>query len=209
MDFDLTPEQEQVRKLAREFCDREIAPGARDRDRDEDVPAELLDKLREVGFLGAPIPEQYGGMGLDYLSYGLITEELGRTDASLRSVVSINVGLVGLTILRFGHDEQKEEWLPRLCTEGLGAFGLTEPDAGSDPASMTTGASRDGSDWILNGAKMWISNGSTGIVTLIFARAGPVQARRGRSGAEDRADRARLRPLLAGRRVHGHLAGLS
>ena len=170
MDFDLTPEQEQVRKLARDFCDREVAPGARDRDRAEDVPGELLVKLREVGFLGGLIPERYGGMGLDYLSYGLVVEELGRTDASLRSVVSVHVGLVGLAILGFGTDEQKDEWLPRLCGEGLAAFGLTEPDAGSDPSSMTTGASHDGRDWVLNGAKMWISNGGSGIVTLVFAR---------------------------------------
>ncbi|MGH8933987.1 MAG: acyl-CoA dehydrogenase family protein [Egibacteraceae bacterium] len=171
MDFDLTQEQEQVWKLAREFCDAEVAPGARDRDRSEHTPPELLAKLFEVGFMGATIPQQYGGMGLDALSYGLIVEELGRTDASLRSIVGVNVGLVGLTILRFGTREQREEWLPRLCGEGLGAFGLTEPDAGSDPSSMRTGASRDGGDWILNGAKMWISNGSTGLLTLVFARA--------------------------------------
>ncbi len=171
MDFDLTQEQEQVWKLAREFCDAEVAPGARDRDRSEHTPPELLAKLFEVGFMGAAIPQQYGGMGLDALSYGLIVEELGRADASLRSIVGVNVGLVGLTILRFGTPEQREEWLPRLCGEGVGAFGLTEPDAGSDPSSMRTGASRDGGDWILNGAKMWISNGSTGLLTLVFARA--------------------------------------
>lgn len=170
MDFDLTQEQEQVRGLARQFCDAEVAPGARERDRDERTPPELLDKLFAVGFLGAAIPESYGGMGLDFLSYGLVAEELGRTDASLRSMVGVSGGLVGLTILRWGTTEQRQEWLPRLCAEGLGAFGLTEPGAGSDPASMTTGASRDGSDWILTGSKMWITNGSTGILTLIFAR---------------------------------------
>jgi alkylation response protein AidB-like acyl-CoA dehydrogenase len=170
VDFDLTPEQEQIRKLARDFCDAEVAPGARDLDRSEAFPDELLPKLFETGFLGAPIPTTYGGMGVDYLSYGLIVEELGRTDGAIRSMVSVNVGLVGLAILRWGTDEQRDEWLPRLCSEGLGAFGLTEPGAGSDPASLRTGASRDGDDWVLNGSKMFITNGSRGIVTLTFAR---------------------------------------
>jgi hypothetical protein len=170
LDLDLSPEQEQVRKLARDFCDREVAPGARDLDRAEAFPDELLPRLFEVGFLAGPVPVEYGGMGLDYLSYGLIVEELGRADASIRSLVSVNVGLVALGILRWGTEEQKHEWLPRLASEGLGAFGLTEPGAGSDPSSMTTGASKDGDDWILNGSKMWITNGARGIVTIVFAR---------------------------------------
>jgi alkylation response protein AidB-like acyl-CoA dehydrogenase len=171
VDFDLTEQQEQIRKLARDFCDAEVAPGARDLDRGEAFPDELVPRLFEMGFLAAPVPEEYGGMGTDYLSYGLIVEELGRADASIRSMVSVNVGLVALTILKWGTDEQRAEWLPRLCSEGLGAFGLTEPNAGSDPASMTTGASRDGDDWVLNGSKMFITNGSRGIVTIVFARA--------------------------------------
>jgi alkylation response protein AidB-like acyl-CoA dehydrogenase len=173
MDFDLTDEQAQIRSLARDFCDAEVAPRARDLDRAEAFPDELLPKLFEIGFLGAPIPEAYGGMGLDYLSYGLIVEELGRTDASMRSLVSVNVGLVSLTILKWGTEEQRQEWLPRLAREGLGAFGLTEPGAGSDPSSMSTGASRDGDDWILNGSKMFITNGSRGIVTIVFAKTAP------------------------------------
>ena len=171
MDFDLSPEQEQIRALARDFCDREVAPRAADLDRTEAFPDELLPELFQVGFLAAPIPEEYGGMGLDYLSYGLIVEELGRADASIRSLVSVNVGLVALSILRWGTEEQCKEWLPRLATEGLGAFGLTEPDAGSDPSSLRTTARRDGDDWILNGSKQFITNGSRGVVTLTFARA--------------------------------------
>jgi alkylation response protein AidB-like acyl-CoA dehydrogenase len=131
-----------------------------------------LPKLFDVGFLGAPLPERYGGMGLDYLSYGLVTEELGRADAALRSLVSVNAGLVSLALLRWGTEDQKREWLPRLAGEGLGAFALTEPEAGSDPASLATDARRDGSDWVINGAKMWITNGSRGILTVVFARAG-------------------------------------
>ena len=170
MDFDLTEEQEQIRRLARDFCDREVAPGARELDRTEAFPEELVPKLFEIGFLGATIPEAYGGMGLDYLSYGLIVEELGRTDASIRSLVSVNLALCSSGLLLYGTDEQKAEWLPRLAAEGLGAFGLTEPDHGSDPSSMTTFARRDGSDWVLNGSKMWITNGSRGILTTVYAQ---------------------------------------
>jgi alkylation response protein AidB-like acyl-CoA dehydrogenase len=170
VDFDLTQEQQQIRKLARDFCEAEVAPHARELDRTEAFPEELLPKLFEVGFLAAPLPPEYGGMGVDYLSYGLVAEELGRADASIRSLVSVSVALTGLTILKWGTEEQKREWLPRLASEGLGAFGLTEPGAGSDPSSLTTGASRDGRDWILNGSKMWITNGARGIVTIVFAR---------------------------------------
>lgn len=170
MDFDLSEEQQQIRAVARQFCDKEVAPRAADLDRREAFPDELIAELFTVGFLGAPVPEEYGGMGTDYLSYGLIVEELGRTDASIRSLVSVNVGLVALSVLRWGTDEQRAQWLPRLTSEGLGAFGLTEPDAGSDPSSMRTSARRDGDDWILNGNKQFITNGSRGIVTIVFAQ---------------------------------------
>ena len=170
MDFDLSEQQQQIRKLARDFCDAEVAPRARELDKSEAFPDELLPKLFEVGFLGAPIPEQYGGMGLDYLSYGLIIEELGRTDMSIRSLVSVNIGLASTCLLHWGTEEQKNEWLPRLTSEGLGAFGLTEPEAGSDPSSMATFARRDGDDWVINGSKMWITNGSRGILTVVFAQ---------------------------------------
>ena len=171
MDFDLTPEQQEIQRVARDFCDREVAPHARELDRAEAFPEDLVPKLQELGFLGATIPEDHGGMGLDYVSYGLIVLELGRTDASVRSMVSVNLGLVASSILNYGTDEQKAEWLPRLATEGLGAFGLTEPEHGSDPASMTTTARRDGGDYVLNGGKMWITNGSRGLLTVVYARA--------------------------------------
>ena len=170
VDFDLSEDQQHIRALARDFCDSEVAPHARELDRAEAFPDELLPKLFAVGFLAAPLPEEYGGMGTDYLSYGLIVEELGRTDASIRSLVSVNVGLVGLSILTWGSEEQKREWLPRLAGEGLGAFGLTEPDAGSDPSSMKTMARRDGGDWVINGSKVFITNGSRGILTVVYAQ---------------------------------------
>jgi len=201
MDFDLTPEQEQVRKLAHDFCDAEVAPGARELDRTEAFPEELLPKLFEVGFLGAPVPEEYGGMGLDYLSYGLIVEELGRTDASIRSLVSVNTGLVCTILLTWGTEEQKRAWLPRLTTEGLGAFGLTEPDHGSDPAGMQTSARRDGGDWLLNGSKMWITNGSRGILTVVFAQTEPGSGARGITAFLVPQDA----PGYEGRAIHGKL----
>ena len=171
MDFDLTDEQAGIKQLARDFCDAELAPNARELDRTEAFPEDLVPKLFEVGFLGATIPEEYGGMGLDYLSYGLIVEECGRTDASIRSMVSVNLGLVASSLLNYGTGEQKAEWLPRLAGEGLGAFGLTEPDHGSDPSSMASTARRDGDDWVLNGNKMWITNGSRGVLTVVYAQA--------------------------------------
>jgi alkylation response protein AidB-like acyl-CoA dehydrogenase len=144
MDFDLTEEQAGIRQLARDFCDRELAPNARELDRTEAFPEELVPKLVDVGFLGATIPESFGGMGLDYVSYGLIVEECGRTDASIRSMVSVNLGLVASSLVNYGTAEQQAEWLPRLAGvgegAGLGAFGLTEPDHGSNPNGMTSHA---------------------------------------------------------------------
>ena len=201
MDFDLSEQQIQIRKLARDFCDAEVAPGARELDKTEAFPDELLPKLFEMGFLGAPVPEEYGGLGLDYLSYGLIVEELGRTDASIRSLVSVNVGLVCTCLLHWGTEEQKQQWLPRLTSEGLGAFGLTEPNAGSDPASMTTGAARDGDDWILNGSKMWITNGSRGILTVIFAQTDRTMGAKGITAFLVPQDS----PGYEGRPIHGKL----
>lgn len=173
MNFDLNDEQDGIRKLAADFCDAELAPNARELDRTEAYPEELVPKLFEVGFLGATIPEQYGGMGLDYLSYGLIVEQTGRTDASVRSMISVNLGLVASSLVNYGTEEQKAEWLPRLAggdDAGLGAFGLTEPDHGSNPAGMKSHARRDGDDWVINGSKMWITNGSRGILTVLYAQ---------------------------------------
>jgi len=201
VDFELTAEQEQVRKLARDFCDAEVAPGAHERDRTESFADDLLPKLFEVGFLGAFVPEHYGGMGLDYLSYGLIVEELGRADAALRSTVSVNTGLACTILLRWGTETQKTEWLPRLSTEGLGAFGLTEPDHGSDPASMETSARRDGGDWVLNGTKLWITNGSRGLLAIVFAQTEPGSGARGITAFLVPQDH----PGYEGRPIHGKL----
>jgi alkylation response protein AidB-like acyl-CoA dehydrogenase len=178
MDFQLSPEQELIRASARDFCDREIAPHARDWDRDESMDRSIVGKLAEIGFLGATIAEEHGGMGLDTVSYCLLMEELGRADSSVRGVVSVNLGLVGKTIARWGTAEQRREWLPRLASgETLGCYALTEPGSGSDPASLTTRADRDGSDWMLSGSKLFITLGSWAGLALVFARSGGEGAR--------------------------------
>jgi alkylation response protein AidB-like acyl-CoA dehydrogenase len=178
MDFSLSPEQELIRESAREFCEREIAPHSRDWDRAEELDPALVPKLAATGYLGATIAEEYGGMGLDTVSYCLLMEELGRADSSVRGIVSVNLGLVGKTIARWGTDEQKSEWLPQLASgQALGCYALTEPGSGSDPASLVTRAERDGGDWLLSGSKLFITLGSWAGVALVFARSGEEGAR--------------------------------
>jgi alkylation response protein AidB-like acyl-CoA dehydrogenase len=178
MDFSLTPEQELIRSSAREFCDREIVPHSRDWDRAEALDRGLVAKLAAAGYLGATIAEEYGGMGLDTVSYCLLMEELGRADSSVRGIVSVNLGLVGKTIAKWGTEEQKREWLPQLASgDALGCYALTEPGSGSDPASLVTRAQRDGGDWVLSGSKIFITLGSWAGLALVFARSGEEGAR--------------------------------
>ena len=178
MDFSLTAEQELIRRSAREFCDREIVPHARDWDRAEELDRGLVAKLAAAGYLGATIATEYDGMGLDTVSYCLLMEELGRADSSVRGIVSVNLGLVGKTIAKWGTDEQKREWLPQLASgTALGCYALTEPGSGSDPASLVTRAERDGDDWVLSGSKLFITLGSWAGLALVFARSGGEGAR--------------------------------
>jgi alkylation response protein AidB-like acyl-CoA dehydrogenase len=178
VDFALTEEQELIRETARAFCDREIAPYAREWDRTERMDRGIVAKLADVGFLGCALPEEHGGMGLDSVSYCLVMEELGRADSSVRGIVSVNNGLAGKTIARWGTDEQKAEWLPRMCDgSALGCYALTEPGSGSDPASLATRADREGDGWVLNGSKIFITLGSWAGVALVFARTGGEGAR--------------------------------
>jgi butyryl-CoA dehydrogenase len=180
LDFELTDEQRLISESAREFCDREIAPRVRDNDRAARFDRELASKLGEMGYLGAPVAEEYGGRGLDYLSYGLIVEQVGRVDSSARTVVSVQTSLVCGSIERWGTEEQKRRWLPRLCSgEALGCFALTEPDFGSDAASLRTRAKKTDSGWSLTGNKMWISLGNVAEVALVFAQTDPEKKHRG------------------------------
>jgi len=180
MDFKLTDEQRLIAETAREFADREIIPRVRDNDRAARFDRELARKLGEVGFLGAPVAERYGGRGLDYVGYGLIVEQVGRADSSARTVVSVQTSLVAGSIERWGTEEQKQRWLPRLCSgEALGCFGLTEPDTGSDAASLRTRARRTDRGWVISGQKMWISLGNVAEVALIFAQTDPDKKHKG------------------------------
>jgi butyryl-CoA dehydrogenase len=180
VDLDLSDEQRLIQETAREFVDREIVPRARENDRAARFDGELARRLGEMGYLGAPVSEDHGGRGLDYVSYGLIVEEVGRGDSSARTVVSVQTSLVCGSIERWGSEEQKQRWLPRLCSgEALGCFALTEPDAGSDPAAMRTRAQRIDGGWRIGGQKMWISLGNVAEVALIFAQTEPEKGHRG------------------------------
>jgi butyryl-CoA dehydrogenase len=180
MDFQLSDEQKLIAETAREFADREILPVVRDNDRAGRFDRELARKMGEVGYLGAPIAERYGGRDLDYIGYGLIVEQIGRADSSARTVVSVVTSLVGGSIERWGSEEQKMEWLPRLCSgEALGCFGLTEPDTGSDAANLRTRATKTDSGWSISGQKMWISLANFSDVALIFAQTDPERKHRG------------------------------
>ncbi|MET7472288.1 MULTISPECIES: acyl-CoA dehydrogenase family protein [Micromonospora] len=173
MDLQLSAEQAAVRQLAAEFVDREVVPHAAAWDRRESVDPEIVDKLGRLGFLGLTIPEEDGGSGGDHLSYCLVLEELGRGDSAVRGIVSVSLGLVAKAIAAHGSAAQRAEWLPRLCAgTALGCFALTEPDSGSDAAALTTRATRDGGDWLITGAKTFITNGTVADVVLLFARTG-------------------------------------
>jgi alkylation response protein AidB-like acyl-CoA dehydrogenase len=173
VDFVLTPEQELVREAACEFAEREVVPHAREWDRVEEIDRALVPKLAGAGFLGAGWDEEYGGSGLDTVSYALVVEELGKADSSVRGIVSVNVGLVGKTIARFASQELKRAWLPRLASGAdLGCYALTEPGCGSDAAALRTRAERDGDCWRVTGAKTFITLGTWASVALVFARTG-------------------------------------
>jgi butyryl-CoA dehydrogenase len=180
MDFALTDEQELIRRTAREFTDREIWDRGRQNARDEHFDTELVRKIADQGYLGAIVPREYGGAGLDYLTYGLVVEEIGRGDSAMRTVISVQTSLVCSAILKWGTEDQKQRYLPNLCSgEWLGCFGLTEPDTGSDAANQKTRATRDGDGWRINGSKMWISMGNVAKVALIFAQTDPSLGHRG------------------------------
>ena len=169
LDWELSPEQRMVQGVAREFVEREALPLIPESFEKGQFPKQLIPRLGELGLLGPTIPEY--GSGLDYTSYGLICQELERGDSGLRSFVSVQGSLVMFPIWTYGSDEQKQRYLPGLHTgELIGCFGLTEHEHGSDPAGMDTRAVRDGDDYVLNGGKMWITNGNLADVALVWAK---------------------------------------
>ena len=175
MQFDLTEEQQDIRRLVHDFADGEVRPVAEELDREKRFPYEIVAKLGELGLMGIPFPEEYGGGGADYLSYAVAIEELARVDSSVAITVAAHTSLGTWPLYAFGSEQQKADWMPRLCSgERLGAFGLTEPEAGSDAGNTRTRAELDGDEWVINGAKQFITNSGTdisGFVT-ITARTG-------------------------------------
>ena len=170
MNFELTDDQKQVRDMVREFAQKEVAPYIQEWDAKGEFHREVLDKMGELGILGLPIPEQYGGSGFDYVSLALACEEVEYVDTFLRVILSVHVGLNSLALLQWANEEQKQRFLvPQAMGKKIATFGLTEPNAGSDAGSIETTAVRDGDFYVLNGAKMWISLADVADNFLVFA----------------------------------------
>jgi alkylation response protein AidB-like acyl-CoA dehydrogenase len=171
VDFELTQDQREIQALTRDFARAEIDPHAAQWDRDHHFPRELFAKLAELGLMGTCVPEEYGGAGADFLSYILVLEELSRADAGVGVTVAVHTSAATLPILSFGTDEQKSRFVPPLARgEHLGAFALTEAEAGSDAGALRTKAEASGDGWTITGAKQWITNGSHAGTFLLFAR---------------------------------------
>lgn len=171
MDFQLSVEHELIRESAYRFGQQEILPGLAERDRAAKSDRSVLEKMAAAGFLGTSIPEQFGGTGTDYISLGLVCEELERADTSARVIMSVHSGLHAMTILQWGTNEQRHRWLPELASgKRVGAFGLTEPNAGSDAVNIRTTARKDGDHYVLNGEKTWISLADYADAFLVIAR---------------------------------------
>jgi alkylation response protein AidB-like acyl-CoA dehydrogenase len=180
MDFSLTDDQREIQALAREVAQAEIEPHATDWDREHRFPVELYRKLAELGLMGVCVPEELGGAGADFLSYILVLEELSRADAGVGVTVAVHTSACTLPLLAFGTEEQRQRFVPPLARgETIGAFALTEPEAGSDAGSLRTRAEADGDGWTITGAKQWITNGSHAGTFLTFARSEPVEGARG------------------------------
>src|SRR5712664_1670661 len=171
MDFQLTEEQRLVQETARDFVDRELIPHVREWEAKGEVPKAFYRKMADLGFLGAPVPEKYGGAGMDYVSFMLLIEELSRGSSSVRTTVSVQTSLSETSLLWFGSEEQKNLWVVPLARgTKFGAWALTEPQAGSDAGSLQTTARLDGDEWVLDGQKRFISNGSIADLIQVYAR---------------------------------------
>jgi len=180
MNFSLTAEQQGIRDRARRFADDEVAPIAREADEQGAFPRHLVRRMGELGFLAGPVERAHGGAGMDYVSFALVYEELGRVDSSVRGFLAVHAGLVSLCVRDWGTEEQKRRYLPRLASgEWIGCYALTEPNAGSDVASMEATAAEDGEHYVLRGEKIWITNGGLADVAVVFATRDPQARHRG------------------------------
>jgi len=211
MDFSLTTEHELIRESTFKFGQSEILPDIRERDREARSDRALLDKMGAAGILGVAIPEQYGGSGTDYISLGIVCEELERADSSARVVMSVHSGLHSLTILQWGSEEQRRRWLPDLASgKKVGAFGLTEPNAGSDAINIKSTARLDGDSYVLNGQKTWISLSDYADQFLVVCRLVDHSDRADRSNRTDKTRHIalvvdRATPGFSSRPIHGKL----
>jgi len=180
MDFAPTQEQRQIREMVTEFVDEEVVPRAAEIDETDEFPRDLVDQMAELGLMGMPIPEEYGGAGLDYHSYAMALEEISRGSGGLGTIVAAHISLACNMIDEFGDEEQKEEYLVPLADgEEVGAFALSEAGAGSDVPAMETTAEREGGEYVVNGGKLWISNGSVADTVVLFAKTDPEAGNRG------------------------------
>ena len=172
MNFDLTDEQRGIKERAAEFADRKIAPYAAELDREDRFPAETFEKLAEAGFMGLCVPEEYGGAGMDFLSYALLIEEISRADAGVGATLAVHTSAGTLPILDYGDEEQRRRWVPGLARgESIGCFALTEPETGSDAAAIQTKAERVDGGYRVSGHKQWVTNGRVAGTVVLFARA--------------------------------------
>ncbi|ELY60660.1 acyl-CoA dehydrogenase [Natronolimnohabitans innermongolicus] len=180
MDFALSAEQEQIREMVSEFVDEEVVPVADEIDHDDEFPADLVSEMADLGLMGMPFPEEYGGAGLDYHSYAIGLEEISRGSGGLGTIVAAHTSLAGNMLYEFGDDAQKEEYLTPLA-EGtdIGAFALSEAGAGSDVPAMETTAEAEGDEYVINGGKLWISNGSVADTVTLFAKTDPDAGNKG------------------------------
>ncbi|OLZ41549.1 acyl-CoA dehydrogenase [Natrinema saccharevitans] len=180
MDFALSAEQQQIRDMVSEFVDEEVVPVAEEIDHDDEFPQDLVDQMAELGLMGMPFPEEYGGAGLDYHSYAIGLEEISRGSGGLGTIVAAHTSLAGNMLYEFGDESQKEEYLtPVAAGEDIGAFALSEAGAGSDVPAMETTAEKDGDEYVINGGKLWISNGSVADTVTLFAKTDPDAGNKG------------------------------
>jgi len=189
MDLTLSQEQRQIRDMVAEFVDEEIVPVADEIDETDEFPADLVDQMGDLGLMGMPFPEEYGGAGLDYHSYAIGIQEISRGSGGLGTIVAAHTSLAGNMLYEYGDEEQKQSYLVSL-NEGdeIGAFALSEADAGSDVPAMETTAEREGDEYVLNGSKLWISNGAVADTIVVFAKTDPDAGNKGISSFVVRAD---------------------
>jgi len=182
MNFKLSEEHEMIRKMVREFAEKEVAPTASERDEEERFDREIFDKMAELGLAGIPWPEEYGGIGSDYLAYAIAVEELSRVCASTGVTLSAHTSLASWPIYKFGTEAQKKKYLVPLAQgKKIGAYGLTEPNSGSDAGGMRTTARKDGNSYVLNGSKIFITNGGVADIYIVFALTDPEKKHKGTS----------------------------